>query len=225
MPTERHRAWQAVVMVDMQADFFNDPELERCREDLVATCNRLVDAAVERRLLVIEVRTIHAPDKSTWALNMLDDAAGMTVEGTAGVESVDGLHHAGNTEGVTVVTKTRDSAFYATDLEDVLALDGVEAFLLCGVSTESCIAATATDAYARDLCVGVVLDATASVRWDLHDHTMASLHEQYRQPALEAEQAIGAMERRRGDRAQRSLSSPSQRAHESDCATGVADPP
>jgi hypothetical protein len=43
----------------------------------------------------------------------------------------------------------------------------------------------------------IVLDATASVRWDLHDHTIESLREQYRQPALEADQAIAAMERAR----------------------------
>jgi nicotinamidase-related amidase len=61
------------------------------------------------------------------------------------------------------------------------------------VSTESCIVATATDAYARDLCVGVVLDGTASVRWELHDHALDSLRAQYRQPAIYAEAAIAAL--------------------------------
>jgi len=181
-------------MVDMQADFFNDPELERCRDDLVATCNRVVDAALERGIPVVEVRTVHDPDRSTWALNMLDDGAGLTEAGTPGAEPVEGLHHAGSRDGITLMTKTRDSAFYDTDLAGVLERAGVRAFLLCGVSTESCIAATATEAYARDLCVGLVLDATASVRWDLHDHTVDSLREQYRQPALKADQAIAAMQ-------------------------------
>jgi nicotinamidase-related amidase len=184
-------------MVDMQVDFFNDPELDRCRKDLVATCNRLVDAALERGLTVVEVRTVHDPDRSTWALNMLDDGAGMTEAGTPGADPVEGLRHAGSREDVTLVTKTRDSAFHGTDLAELLEHRGVGAFLLCGVSTESCIAATATEAYARDLCVGIVLDATASVRWDLHDHTIDSLREQYRQPALEADRAIAAMERSR----------------------------
>ncbi|WP_155992873.1 cysteine hydrolase family protein [Nocardioides sp. URHA0020] len=190
---ERHRPWQGVVMVDMQVDFFNDAELERCREDLVTTCNRLVDAALQRGLPVIEIRTVHRRDGSTWALNMVDDGAGMTIEGTAGAAPVDGLHHAGCTGDVALVTKTRDSAFHGTDLSDLLAAHGVESFLLCGVSTESCIAATATDAYARDLSVAVVLDATASVRWDLHDHTLAGLRAQYRQPSLSADEAIVAL--------------------------------
>jgi nicotinamidase-related amidase len=180
-------------MVDMQVDFFNDPELERCREDLVAACNRLVDAALGRGLPVVEVRTVHDPGGSTWALNMVDDGAGMNIAGTPGADPVAGLHHAGSRDGIVLVTKTRDSAFHETQLADLLEREGVEAFLLCGVSTESCIAATATEAYARDLSVAIVLDATASVRWDLHDHTIDSLREQYRQPAVKADQAIAAM--------------------------------
>jgi nicotinamidase-related amidase len=184
-------------MVDMQVDFFNDPELERCRTDLVTACNQLVDAALERGLPVVEVRTVHEPDGSTWALNMRDDGRGMAQVGTPGAEPLDGLRHAGSRDGITLIKKTRDSAFHGTGLRDVLDRERVEAFLLCGVSTESCIAATATDAYAWDLGVGLVLDATASVRWELHDHTLESLREQYRQPALRVDQAIAAMDRRR----------------------------
>jgi nicotinamidase-related amidase len=192
---ERHCEWQGVVMVDMQRDFFADPELERCRDDLKEACNRVVEAALDRGLLVVEIRTLHAEDRSTWALNMLDDRAGMTIAGTPGAEPLEGLQHAGRRAGVTLVAKTRDSAFHGTGLAELLAEAGVEAFLLCGVSTESCIAATAAEAYARDLCVGIVLDATASVRWELHDHALDSLREQYRQPALYADAAIASMSR------------------------------
>lgn len=171
-------------------DFFHDPELERCRENLVAACNRLVDAALARRLLVVEVRTLHEADRSTWSLNMLEDADGMTIAGTPGAEPIDGLHHSGTQAGIELVTKTRDSAFYRTGLSDLLMRRGVGSFLLCGVSTESCIAATATEAYARDFQVGIVIDATASVRWDLHDHALDSLREQYRQPAMPADEAV-----------------------------------
>jgi nicotinamidase-related amidase len=192
--TSTHESrWQAVVLVDMQVDFFNDPELERCRADLVATCNKLIAAALERGLPVIEVRTVHAADGSTWALNMLEDESGMVIEGSAGADPVDGLTHAGCSDGIVVVRKTRDSAFHRTELHRLLRERAVEAFLLCGVSTESCVAATAIDAYAHDLRVGIVADATASVRWDLHDQTLESLKEQYRQPAISSERAIATL--------------------------------
>jgi nicotinamidase-related amidase len=194
--TERHRAWQAVVMVDMQRDFFADPELERCREDLTAACNAVVVAALARGLVVVEVRTVHREDGSTWSLNMNDDRAGMTIDGTPGADPIEGLVSAAEHAGITLVTKTRDSAFHDTDLAAHLDEQGVTALLLCGVSTESCIAATATEAYARDLAVGIVLDATASVRWDLHDHALDSLREQYRQPALYAADVIASMAQR-----------------------------
>lgn len=190
---ERQRAWKGVVLVDMQRDFFQDPELERCRHDLTAACNRLVGAALTRRLLVVEVRTRHDRDRSTWALNMLEDGTGMTVAGTPGAEPVEGLSHAGTTQEIRLIHKTRDSAFHGTELAALMAAAQVDSFLLCGVSTESCIAATATEAYARDIAVGLVRDATASVRWDLHDHTIESLRQQYRQPALYVEAAIASM--------------------------------
>jgi nicotinamidase-related amidase len=53
---------QALVLIDLQVDYFTDDELARCREDLVATCNRLVAAARWADVSVIEARTVHALD-------------------------------------------------------------------------------------------------------------------------------------------------------------------
>jgi nicotinamidase-related amidase len=86
-----------------------------------------------------------------------------------------------------VVVKTRDSAFFGTDLDLWLADRDVGRLVLAGVSTESCIAATATDAYARDLHVVLVEDATASIDRQLHDQTLGRLHEQYRQEVVSAD--------------------------------------
>ncbi len=106
---------------------------------------------------------MHAEDGSTWALNMRPDKKGMTIVGTPGVEPVAGLAPADE-----VVTKTRDSAFHDTDLAGRLARHRVDHVVLCGVSTESCIAATATEAYVRDLHVTLVEDATGSVDTQQH---------------------------------------------------------
>jgi nicotinamidase-related amidase len=171
-------AVQALVIVDMQVDYFNHSELERCRDDLVATCNSLVERAAAAGAPVIEVRTEHKPDRSTWALNMRDDDSGMVIEGTAGADPVPGLR----TEVAVTVIKTRDSAFFRTELEDLLS--GIETIALAGVSTESCIATTAADAYARDLRVILVDEAVASVDPDLNRRTQEQLAQQYRQPTV-----------------------------------------
>ena len=169
---------QALVVVDMQVDYFNDGELERCRDDLVAACNALIERAKAAGAPVIEVRTEHKPDRSTWALNMRDDDSGMVIEGTAGADPVPGLR----TEGAVTVIKTRDSAFFRTELEELLS--GIETIALTGVSTESCIATTAADAYARDLRVVLADEAVASVDPDLNRRTQEQLERQYRQPTV-----------------------------------------
>lgn len=178
--------YDAVLLIDLQVDYFADPELERCREDLVRACSRLSAAAHERDLPVLEVRTLHEPDRSSWTLTMLEDGQGVVVRGTEGAERVDGLDP-GPAEPV---AKTRDSAFFRTDLERRLRGLGVRRLVLCGVSTESCIAATARDAFARDFEVVLVSDGTASVSWDEHDHTLAMLQQQHRQEVLTADEVV-----------------------------------
>jgi len=171
----------ALLLIDLQNDYFADDELARCRDDVVAACQKLAAHARAAGAPVVEVRTVHARDKSTWALNMLEDDQGMVLEGTPGADPVTGLPDADH-----VVVKTRDSAFFGTGLERWLAERGVDRLVLAGVSTESCIAATATDAYARDLRVVLVEDATASIEWSMHDQTLERLEQQYRQEVRSA---------------------------------------
>ena len=172
----------ALVLIDLQNDYFADGELARCRDDLVAHCDLLVERARAAGVPVVEVQTVHRRDRSTWALNMLEDGRGLAFEGEPGGARLDGLAAAD-----VVVRKTRDSAFHRTELLDVLRARDVDELVLAGVSTESCIAATATDAYAHDLRVVLVSDATASVEWRLHEETLDRLRQQYRQPAVASE--------------------------------------
>jgi nicotinamidase-related amidase len=173
---------EALVLIDLQNDYFADDELARCRDDLVATCNGLVRAARAAGVPVVEVRTVHEPDGTTWTRNMREDGQGMALRGSTGAEPVDGL----DTGGAIVVEKTRDSALFGTDLRRVLDERSVHHLVLCGVSTESCIAATAIEAFAHDLGVTMVRDATASVDRELHDDTLAQLADRYRQEVLDA---------------------------------------
>ena len=180
------RPAQALVIVDMQVDYFSDGELERCRDDLVGVCNALVAQARAAGVPVFEVRTEHTPDKTTWALNMREDDSGMVISGTEGAATVDGL----DVDDAIRVVKTRDSSFYGTDLEDLLAERGITSIVLAGVSTESCIQTTAADAYARDIRVTFVEDALASIDPELHRRTLDQLEQQYRQPVISADDVV-----------------------------------
>lgn len=173
---------EALLLVDLQVDYFEAPALRSCRDTLVRVCRDLVARAREAGAPVFEVRTVHRPDRSTWSLNMLEDDCGVAVEGTHGVDALPGL----DVDGAIPVHKDRDSAFHHTGLEAMLRKRGVGSIALAGVSTESCIALTASDAYARDLRVVLVEDALASAEPRHHDHALSLLAEQYRQPVVRA---------------------------------------
>lgn len=186
MPEPAQAPTEALLLIDLQRDYFADPELERCRGDLVATCNELVRVAREVGVPVIEVQTVHEPDGSTWTLTMHEDGQGVAERGTEGVQRVEGL----DPGGAEVVEKTRDSAFFETDLADRLRRAGIDRVVLCGVSTESCIAASARDAFALDLGATLVSDATASVDWSEHDHTLSMLRTQHRQDVVSGAEVV-----------------------------------
>lgn len=173
------------MLIDLQGDWFSDDELARCRDDLLASTNRLVEAARAAEVPVLEVRTEHDPGGSTWTLSMHEDGQAVVVAGTPGAARLDGL--AATDE---VLLKRRDSAFFGTPLADRLRELGVGHVVLCGVSTESCVSASAVDAFAHDLRVTLVEDATASIDRDLHRHTLGRLSEQYRQEVVSTDEVV-----------------------------------
>jgi nicotinamidase-related amidase len=65
-----------------------------------------------------------------------------------------------------LVTHHRPSAFFRTSLDTVLASVGADAVVLCGLSVNNAIAATARDAFARDLQPLVVRDCTGAAPWE-----------------------------------------------------------
>lgn len=166
----------ALIVIDLQVDYFSDPRLGRFADQLLAATHALAKWAADSGCPVIEVRTVHAADGSTWTLDMLEDDQGMVIEGTAGAERLPGLELGESHR----LVKTRDSAFHRTDLEQILA--GRKRPVLAGVSTESCILATTIDAYARDMRCVLPDDAIASADARLHTQMLAQLRRRHRLP-------------------------------------------
>lgn len=170
----------AVLVIDMQQAFFEDPGLGRQQEDKVRQCNRLIAAARENNVNVLLVRTEHERDKSTWTLNMLDDDQGFIFRGTSQADFVPGLA----TEGLPHLLKTRDSAFLGTDLLLRLRNWNAETIVLAGVSTHNCVAQTAADAFGYNIRVIHAADATASEDDDAAAAVQNILTNEYRQRVL-----------------------------------------
>ncbi len=169
---------RALVVIDLQEDLcVSVPEAA----GLLPVVNDLAARAAASGAPVLEVRTTHLPDGSTWALNMRDDGQGMALRGSDGWQALPGLDLGG---GAVLVEKTRDDAFLGTDLAERLDAAGVDAVVLAGVTTEACVALTAASAYARDLRVVVAEDAVTSADRDAHEQTLEWLRQQYRAEVL-----------------------------------------
>ncbi|MET1036118.1 MAG: isochorismatase family cysteine hydrolase [Arthrobacter sp.] len=176
----------ALLVVDMQNAYFEDPVLEGQRTEVVAACNRLVVLARSLGAPVFTVVTEHARDTSTWTLSMLEDNQGFAFTGTRQAALLDDLDAA----GATTVVKIRDSAFHGTDLAQRLRALGAQRLVLCGVSGQDCIARTGADAFANDFAVAYAMDAIGSIDPELGRQTLGKLASQYRQEQLETS-AVG----------------------------------
>lgn len=181
--TERGRV--ALLIIDMQNAFFEDEVLAGAQKSLVGACNALIDAAQRGRTPVLVARTEHLRDRSTWTVSMLDDDQGFIFRGTHQAEAVEGLR----VEGLETVTKTRDSAFFGTDLAERLRGHGVKRLVLAGVSTHNCVAHTGADAFAHDFRVSYVLDAIGSTNAQYAAAMLEILCVEYRQAVISRSEA------------------------------------
>ena len=89
--------------------------------------------------------------------------------GTAGVQVVDEL--AMKPEDYLLV-KPRFSAFYGTDLDNILRNLGTETILVGGISTQRSVEGTARDAKNRDIQCIVVSDCCTAGEEDIHEMTI-----------------------------------------------------
>ncbi|HIW46572.1 MAG TPA: cysteine hydrolase [Candidatus Yaniella excrementigallinarum] len=164
---------EALLLVDLQNAFFDDPGLAERKDEVISAANRLADAAHDAGIPIFVITTVHSRDRSTWTLNMLEIGEGFLFDGEEGTEVVAEL----NTSETTRIEKTRDSAWFATDLHLRLTNLHITRIILAGVSTHGCIAQTTRDAYAHNMRATIVTDAVADARTEQHRAQVAQLEQ------------------------------------------------
>ncbi len=189
MTPQRTEGRTALLVIDMQNSYFEFPELEEQRESVTGKVNELIAAAREGGCPIVLIRTQHERDGSTWTVNMHDDGQGFAYPGTEQSQYVAGL----DTEGGVGLVKTRDSAFFDTDLAARLRNLGANRLVLCGISTHSCVAQTAIDAFAHNFRVAVARDAVASENADLSQALLAFLEDEMRQDILHQPDSVARL--------------------------------
>jgi len=184
----------AVLMIDMQRDFIepggfgaslgNDVALLRAA---IQPCQALLVGARAAGMLVIHTREGHRPDLSDAPTAKIErgpqgmrigDSGPMgriLIRGEPGHGLIAELQPLANEP---VIDKPGKGAFYATELGAILQHRGIEALIVCGVTTEVCVHTTVREANDRGYRCLVPGDACASYFPEFHDVALRMIHAQ-----------------------------------------------
>ncbi len=155
----------AILIIDMQNDFV-EPGAVLCVAGALPTVPAIQDLAKfgrENNWKVIHVIRAHDPagynvDAPRIPL-FTDGKKGYCVPGTHGAEIVDGLKPE---KDDLVITKTRNSGFFQTNLDMVLRRMGVKTVILAGTQYPNCVRGTAADAMSYDYDTVICTDACSA---------------------------------------------------------------
>ena len=158
----------AVIVVDMLKDHLrpgNHPvALDQARA-IIPNINRLTKLARQNNLPVIFANDSFLPGDFIFQGRMKEHA----LRGTEGAQVIDEL---GPQASDIQLPKRRFSAFFKTDLDQTLRLQGVGGVAIAGINSHWCVLHTALDALANDFCAYIISDCCASYRADVHETIM-----------------------------------------------------
>lgn len=161
----------ALVVVDMINDFVRGKLKLDQASNIIPRLQRLLDLARSKGIPVVYVCDSHRsqdPELKLWGEHAL--------EGSEGSQIIPELKPQ---EGDRVVRKRSYSAFYATELHELLQGLGVNELWLVGVSTDVCIQHTAADAFFRGYEVVVVKDCVEAFTPEAHQRALEQMQRIY----------------------------------------------
>ncbi len=156
----------------MQEDFFGDGLLKKSRKELTKRINSLTDRARSDGIPIIWVRQEFRDDLDDAYLIMKMNKTKTTIAGTDGCKILAELQT--DPKDYEIVKK-RYSAFFDTELDNLLSDIGVNELIVAGINTHACIRTSVIDAYQRDMKVVIPRDCVASYDAEHHDITLRYL--------------------------------------------------
>ncbi|MDH3715892.1 MAG: cysteine hydrolase [Gammaproteobacteria bacterium] len=167
----------ALLMIDMQRDFFTPPEETAALHEILASVELVLAAARNASVHVVHTREGYAHDGSD--VNAFKRALGYVgrpgpngpflIRGSPGHDFFDGWEpHADET----VIDKAGFSGFYRSALDEELRSRAITHLLLAGVTTQSCVHLTLRDAVERGYFCLTLDDCCAAVEPAVHQATM-----------------------------------------------------
>lgn len=162
----------AILIIDMLNDFFIDERLKTRRKGLCEAINNLTSWGRKKGIKVIWVRQQFKSDLSDAFLSMQKKRIYKTIENTDGAMILAELDR--KKEDIEIIKK-RYSAFYKTNLPEILEKEGIRQLIICGINTHACIRTAAIDAFQRDLDVIIARDCVDSYDQEHHEISLKYL--------------------------------------------------
>jgi nicotinamidase-related amidase len=164
----------ALLVIDMQHDFVDETGAVPC-DGAHAAAHRikvLITEAHRAGIPVIFTREVHRAQKVDFGRELDGDERLHCVEGTKGVEIVEGLTPE---KSDYVIDKRRYSAFFGTDLNILLRGLGIDTLYITGAATDVCVYLTAMDAHQYDFFVRVPRDCVAGTSPPAHEAALTAI--------------------------------------------------
>jgi len=155
----------ALMVIDMQNDFFRKAALKNKRRKLCEGINNLIVSLRKDKVPIVWIRQEFKNDLSDAYLFMKKRNEKITIQGTPGSEV---LQEFRVEKGDIQIIKKRWSGFFNTSLEFFLEKNKIDTLIITGINTHACIRMTAIDAYQRDFKVILAKECIAS--WDEKHH-------------------------------------------------------
>jgi nicotinamidase-related amidase len=157
----------ALLVIEMQNVFRTD--LNMITDKQLHNIKAIIEASEKAGVNIIYVRH---NDSSEISKSMVDWWNGDKIEyGSEGWQMIDGF----DTTGKIIIDKNQYSAFFKTELNDVLQANKIEDVIIVGVMTNCCCETTAREAFMYGYRVFFINDATSTFNEDLHLATLKNL--------------------------------------------------
>lgn len=162
---------KTLLIIDMLKDFVlpGAPLEVPMARDILPNIKRKIDKAHKENIPIIYLCDRHEPDDVEF--NVWPPHA---VKNSEGAEIVDELKPQ---EGDYIVPKISYSAFYKTELEELLEKLKVEELIITGVVTNICVLYTTMDALARGYKAEVPEDCVAALNEEDHKFALRQIKE------------------------------------------------
>ena len=171
--------WPAVVVVDFIEGFTNPESRLGCDADSAVDATRsLLDAAREAHVPVIFTTVAYNDDDLERAAMFVAKAPALATL-RPGSPWIDVDARLGRRADEPVLTKLFASAFFGTELDDLLRRAGCDTVIVTGASTSGCVRATAVDALQYGYRVLVPRDGVADRAVDAHNASLLDIDAKY----------------------------------------------